>query len=399
MSPWRIEVLTSLYPSPPAPFEGVFAERRWTRMARRGHDVRVTLPVPLAPGPLAFGRWGELRRMPARELRDGLPVERPRYFHAPGFLLPKPVVRARANARRFARTGSRRILSRGRPDLVVMDYAWPAAMAVPIFHAAGIPCLVNGRGSDVLQVRESPELREDLSKALALAGSWCAVSLDLVAAMDELGGVAGRGVLVANGVDTELFRPRDRSAARTDLGFPPDVAVVAVVGHLIERKDPLLALEVFARGAPRDARCVFIGRGPLEAELRARVASLGLQDRVLLMGELSPERLSLAYGAADLLLLTSRREGRPNVVLEALACGRPVLATPSGGTGELFSGLDERMLSGSRDSDELSSRLKALLERPPAEEALCAAAAAHSWDRSLEALESCIAEALERRTP
>ena len=195
--------------------------------------------------------------------------------------------------------------------------------------------MIHGRGSDVLEVAGEAGLADRLSLYLRAAGRWCAVSRDLVETLDRLGQDAGRGVLVPNGVDTLLFHPRDRAHCRRALGLDPRAALVLVVGHLIPRKDPLLALEVFCRGAPKDARLAFVGSGPLETDLRRAIRRAGLVKRVELMGERAPESLAQLYGAADLVLLTSRREGRPNVVLEALASGRPVLATAAGGTAEL----------------------------------------------------------------
>ena len=262
----RIEVLTSLWPSPPRPYEGIFAERRWLGMLNRGHEVGVVHPQPLAPA-LACGRWGEIRRMPRRELRHGLVVVRPRYLHLPG--------RARANAHRFARAGLRALLTRSRPDVVVADYAWPAAAVAPRLAELGLPCVVSGRGSDVLEVAGEAGLGGELAEFLRAAGHWCGVSDELVRALDELGGAPGRGRLVPNGVDLERFTPAPRAVARTRLGLAPDGALVLVVGHLIPRKDPLLALAAFARGAPPDARCAFLGRGPLAGELERAIRREG----------------------------------------------------------------------------------------------------------------------------
>jgi len=383
----RVGVLTSLYPGPPRPFEGVFAERRWLGMAARGHDVFVTHPLPLTPGPLATGGWAEIRRMPRRELRGGLPIDRPRYLHLPG--------RARWNARAFARAGLHSLLSGARPDVVVADYAWPAAAIAPGLRRRAIPCVISGRGSDVLQVAGEAGLGAALSGYLRAAGNWCAVSQDLVDAMDRLGGVPGRGVLVPNGVDLEAFEIGDRDAARRALDLPRERALVLVVGHWIPRKDPLLALEAFLAGAPDDAHCALLGRGPLEAELRARIAERGAGERVRLVGEVEPERLASWYTASDLVLLTSRREGRPNVVLEALASGRPVLATEAGGTGELLGAFRERCLSSRREAAHLGAMLAELLARPPAPAELRACVAELSWERSLATLEACLRTAIE----
>lgn len=385
----RIEVLTSLYPSIVRPYEGLFAERRWTRMRARGHEVHVVQPLPLASRLLPLARWRELARIPASETRGKVEIERPRYLHLPG--------RARANSAAFARSGVRRILARGRPDAVVLDYAWPAAAAVPALREARVPCLVSGRGSDVLEVAGEAGLGDDLAYFLRAAGHWCGVSRDLVRAMDRLGGREGRGVLVPNGIDPELFHPRDRAVCRRELGLPAvegGARLVLVCGHWIARKDPLLALEVFARGAGPDDLLAFVGRGPLETELRAAITARGLEARVRLVSEVPPARLAEWYGAADLLLLTSRREGRPNVVLEALASGRPVLATEAGGTAELLEDAHPGMLARTREPGALAERLAALLAGVHDPEALARSVAPLSWDRSLAALEGALEDAI-----
>lgn len=381
----RIAVLTSLYPGPPKPNEGIFAEQRWKGMIERGHQVRVIQPLPRTPGPLSVGAWGEIRRMPHRELRAGIEVQRPRYLHLPG--------RALRNAKLFAQVGVEQLLEAGRPDVVVCDYAWPAGMAAHRLRDEGIPCVINGRGSDVLQVIGEAGLGAELKQCLESAGHWCAVSKHLVQTMDELAGRPGHGHLVPNGVDLDRFRIAKRSIARATLGVPPSVPLVIVVGHLIERKDPILALESFAAGAPEDAQLVFIGRGALEGALRERVKELGLKERVTLLGEVQPTRLASWYNAANLLLLTSKREGRPNVVLEALGSGLPVLATEAGGTGELLKDWSARCYSSSREPSELGKLMGDLLRNPPEPEALRRSVEPLSWENGLLALEACLAAA------
>jgi len=384
----RIGVLTSLYPSRPFPFEGIFAERRWDGMRERGHDVRVVHPFPRTPGPFAWGRWAALHAVPPRERRGEVWVEQPRYLHLPR--------RAHGNARRFAAVGVRRLLAGGRPEVVVADYAWPAAAAAPLLAREGIACVVSGRGSDVLQVAGEAGLAAELAGYLRAAGHWCAVSEDLLAAMDRLGG--GRGTLTPNGVDLELFRPGDRSAARAELERADDGPLVLVVGHLIERKDPALALRAFARAAPAGARLVLLGRGPLEDALREEARVLGLDGRVELVGEQPPGRLADWYRAADCLLLTSRREGRPNVVLEALASGCPVVATDAGGTGELLRGLDGALVR-SRDAERVGAALAETLARPREPDRLRAIVEPLSWERSFRALEGCLERAVGSPSP
>ncbi|MEW6072327.1 MAG: glycosyltransferase [Planctomycetota bacterium] len=381
----RIAVLTSLYPGPSRPHEGLFAERRWRGMAARGHAVLVVQPLPRTPGRLARGRWAEIRDLPPEEERGGVLIRRPRYWHVPRWAL--------ANARRFVRAGLSPLLAEGRPDVAVADYAWPAAAAAAALAARGVPFVVNGRGSDVLEVAERPRLAPALAAALRAAGHWCAVSWDLVAAMDRLAGREGGGRLVANGVDLDLFAPGDRRAARTALGLEEAGSLVLVVGHLIERKDPFLALAAFARGAPPDARLVFVGRGPLRGALERAIAAAGLAGRARVAGEVAPAVLCTWYAAADALLLTSSREGRPNVVLESLACGRPIVATAAGGTAECLGDLAAGLLVRSREPADVAARLARVLAAPPAPDRLRQAVAHLSWEKSLDALERCLEDA------
>ncbi len=379
----RITVLTSLYPFPARPFEGIFAARRWEAMAQRGHEISVLIPTPWAPLPI--GPYRDIAGAPRHETRSGIPVHRPRYLHIPKQAMP--------NAKRFAKLALKHLDPA--TDVVVCDYAWPASMIAPALKRAGVPCVVNGRGSDVLQVMGETNLGAQLAANLKAAGNWCAVSQDLVDSMDDLAGAEGRGVLVPNGVDSEHFAPGDRCEARKKLDLPTAGPLVLVVGHLIQRKDPLLGLNAFAQGAPANARLCFVGRGPLADSLKAEIERLGLQDRVQLAGERPPAELLHWYRAADLVMLTSTREGRPNVVLEALSCGTPVLATKAGGTGELLP--DARFLSESRDPIKLGSMLAELLNNPPASVELRAIAEPLSWENSIQTLEACLERARSSR--
>jgi glycosyltransferase involved in cell wall biosynthesis len=387
----RIAVLTSLYPSAVRPHEGVFAERRWLGMGARGHAVGIVHPLPWSPLSFARREWSELARMASVEERGGLRIDRPRYVHMPG--------RALANARAFAARGLRCILARGKPEVVVADYAWPASAAAPKLEPTDIACVISGRGSDVLQVAGEAGLGPELARNLRSAGHWCAVSADLVARMDQLAGSPGRGVLVPNGVDADLFHPRERDAARKELQIEPKPTLVLVVGHLIERKDPLLALAAF-EALPSElrsrSRLVFIGRGPLETALRAEIARRAAGQRVTLAGEVAPSALATWYAAADLLLLCSHREGRPNVVLEALSCGTPVLATDAGGTAELLGEFDG-MLARTRDPAQLAALAARLLERPRDARRLSEHVRQFSWDKSFEALEGVLESALRAK--
>ena len=382
----KVRVLTSLYPSPETPFEGIFAARKWEGLFARGHQVDVVMPLPWAPSslqrllPAAYAR---MARTPRRETRSGISISRPRYLHVPS--------RSVGNAGRFAAVGVRGVLGAGRPDVCVIDYAWPGAAAAQALVEAGVPVVINGRGSDVLQVAEVDELRGKLERGLRAAHGVTAVSQDLLDAMVRLGGNAEAATLTPNGVDTEHFSPGARDEARARVGQPLEGRMVLVVGHLIPRKDPVLAIDAFHAADLEDTRLVFVGRGPLMDEAKAHAAARGLGDRVSLLGERPPEELVDWYRAANVMLLTSSREGRPNVVLEALSTGCPVVATSAGGTSEVVT--SDRMLCRSRDASEIGALLRGILGTPPTPAELRAGIEHLTWRSSLDGLERILNQA------
>ena len=393
----RIAVVTSLFPVPARPREGVFAERRWTGMVARGHEVCLFHPIPWAPpAPLDLLLGSEragLARAPARQDCGGIDVRRPRYLHLPG--------QAASNAKRFARSTVSALNApdaehSNKPfDVIVCDYAWPAAMITQELAGQATPIVIHGRGSDVLLVREDPKLAKLLANSLRAAGHWCAVSTDLVKAMDSLAECPEHGMLTPNGVDPELFQLGSKAAARAEV-MPTvkadDGRLILVVGHLIERKRPLLALRTFAAAAAANDRLVFIGRGPLAKAIEDEARVTGLSNRVQRVGELAPQQLAKWYQAADLLLLTSLAEGRPNVVLEAMARGLPVVATDAGGTRELLQG-SPGLLVGDSSVASLASATTTMLSSPPSAQACRDAAAAFTWPAALEALETVLQQA------
>ena len=390
-----IGVLTSLFPTPQRPREGIFALRRYEALVARGHTVILVQPTPRAPWPLGLlapRRYGDLAKRPREEWLGSIYIHRPRYTHLPSAPL--------GNAHRFARAGLRQLAvlesmgqrHNGEPlfDIMIADYAWPAALAAKRSPELRRPFIVSGRGSDILQVAEEPDLRPHLAGALRASAGYCAVSQDLVDAMDELSG-ARRGVLVPNGVDGERFHPGPAPE------LPGSGPHVLVVGHLIPRKDPRLALAAFAelRATQLGAHLHFVGAGPEEEALRADCTALDLGASVTFHGEADPDALADLYRAADVLLLCSTREGRPNVVLEALASGLPVVATRAGGTEELLANTPFDVL-GERTPSAIADALRATLASAPAPETLRAAVAHLTWQHSTDLLEDLIEAAIAR---
>src|SRR5262249_9158798 len=142
--------------------------------------------------------------------------------------------------------------------------------------------------------------------------------------------------VIANGVDGSRFAPRDRDECRKELGLPLTGRLLVSVGHLSPRKGfhrVLAVLPELLREFPDLTFAVVGGTEDgfgYDAELRKVADKHGVSGHVLFAGPRPPAEVALFLGAADLFVLASAREGCPNAVWEAMACGRPVVATRVG---------------------------------------------------------------------
>jgi glycosyltransferase involved in cell wall biosynthesis len=215
--------------------------------------------------------------------------------------------------------------------------------------------------------------------------------------MVEAGADPARVRVIGNGVDTALFHPGSREAARQALGWPRDRRIVLSVGALVPLKDYPRLLQAFPSVvASHDAHLYIVGDGPERGRLAALIAALGIAERVTLLGTVPPGDLGDVYRAADVFCLASRREGCPNVVREALACGVPVVATDVGGTPELIDGDDCGLLVPARDAEALGRALDTALSASWEPARIAAAPGVRTWDdaarESLALLEEAVAE-------
>ena len=170
---------------------------------------------------------------------------------------------------------------------------------------------------------------------------------------------------VVNGIDTDVFHPRDRQAMRSKLGVPADARLITYVGRFVEAKGMRELLQAFQSLAGQDprVRLALVGDGVMREELAGMVQATGLAGRVTMTGGLEPAQVAEWIGASDVLTLPSWSEGYPNVVVEGIACGRPVVATAVGGTGEIIKA-GNGILVPPRDAAALEHGLADALARP-----------------------------------
>ena len=174
-----------------------------------------------------------------------------------------------------------------------------------------------------------------------------------------LGVAADRIEVLRNGVDLGVFRPGDRWQLRHDLRI--EGLTLLSVGNLVPEKGHDLVLAALAQTV--DVHLIVIGSGPDEAALRGLARHLGVESRVRWLSHVEQSELVKYYSAADATVLASSREGMPNVLLESIACGTPVIATDVGGNAEVVQAPEAGRLVKGRSAEGLAAAWEVELAR------------------------------------
>jgi glycosyltransferase involved in cell wall biosynthesis len=377
----KVLVFTSLYPNHNWPNQGVFVKERMAQFAKLdGCDVKVVAPVPYFPAVKLGWRW-KLSQVARKEIREGMEVHHPRYLMIPKvgmalygwmmFLSVLPQVKKIKRGFDF--------------DLIDAHYVYPDGFAaIQLGRFFKRPVVVSARGSDVNLFKTFPLVRKLVRYVLTKADRVIAVSEALKAAMIELNVPEDKITVIPNGVDAAKFYPIAQEEARKKLGWPNRKTILSV-GNLTDNKgfDLLVkSVRLLSDKFPEtDIHMAIVGDGPARGKLEKTISSLKLDGKVRLVGAVPHDQLRLWYSAADLFCLASGREGWPNVLLEALACGTPVVATAVGGIPEIIRSEKVGLLT-EREETKIAAAIFDAMNRNWQSDAILHYAREHTWSHT-----------------
>lgn len=304
----------------------------------------------------------------------------------------------------------RRLIGQFRPDIVHTHSSKAGVLGRAAAWAEKVPVIVHHVHGWSFQ-EQMPAPKRGLYVCLERAMARRCHSLLMVAHSDvEVArrwkiGRPEQWRIVRSGIDLGEFRPcngQERLRARQDLGLPADAAVIGTVAQMRPQKAPADFIEVARRVAQKrdDAWFVWIGDGPLRADVEARIAAAGLQERFVLTG--SREDVRELCAAFDVFLLTSLWEGLPRTVIEASLTGVPVVATAVSGTAEAIRHGETGLLAAPGDVAGLTECVLTMLADPRLRETVRANAARlgeeFSVDKAVSDLEQIYRDLLARRS-
>lgn len=377
----RVAVVTPILPVPGDPTRGRFifetVKALSTQAVVRTFLLQAHYPAALAPETQSRILVGEDFQIP------GLDVQALRY---PAVPLLSRVSNGWVGSLRLTPA-----LAAFRPDVVIGYWVYPeGACALHAARRLGVPAVIGALGTDL---NGRTGLNGWLTRRTLLAAD-AVINVSQAMSDHAIGhyGVPRQRVhTITNGVNTAVFHPRvEGNAFRRQHGIAENAPLIVYVGRLIEAKGLRELVDAFAalRGQRPDARLALIGEGPYREMLSAQIDALGLEGAAELVGGQLPEQVAQWVSTASLLTLPSWTEGYPNVLVEALACGCPIVATSVGGIPEIVTP-ERGILVSPRNTAELSQAFADALGRKWNRSAL-AASMNRSWqDVARETLAVC----------
>jgi teichuronic acid biosynthesis glycosyltransferase TuaC len=373
----RTLLFSTLYPSSVRPTHGIFVENRLRQLLGSGEiEAKVVAPVPwFFSTHRRFGNYAMMATTPKREVHNGIDVLHPRY------LLPPKVG---MNIAPFALALStiptiRQLFESGYDfDLIDAHYYYPDGVAAALIaRHFRKPFVVTARGTDINLIAKYRIPRKLIEWAASRAHSSIAVCSALSEQLSAIGVDSAKLLVLRNGVDLERFWPMPQVEARASLDWPSGQTLLSV-GNLVELKGHHVAIEALTR-LPA-CRLVIVGTGEARQSLTRLAQGLGVGERVTFSGGVPQADLYRYYSAADMLVLCSSREGWANVLLEAMACGTPVVATKLPGTSEVVTSPEAGLLAAERSPESIAESVQLLFASLPSRVAVRKYAEKFSWD-------------------
>jgi glycosyltransferase involved in cell wall biosynthesis len=346
----RLLFVSNLFPNSAEPMRGIFNAQQVAALSKLC-DVTVVAPTSQAM---------------SNENRDGVKVIHPRFFHVP--MLSRPL-----NGWLFARA-IEPVIRRERFDMVLASWAYPDAYGVMLVaEKLKFPFATAVLGSDVNVFFENPTRKQQVLRALRASRVVFAKSKAL---QSSLAAEGIESVIDYNGIDREKFRPLDRAEACQRLGLDPKRRRVLYIGNLLPVKGPTILAQAAAQ--LRDVEVIFVGSGP---EKITEGRCVGMRPH---------EEIALWMNASDVLCLPSLNEGLPNVALEAMACGLPVVASRVGGVPEVVREDVNGFLVPPSDPTALAEALRRALATKWGRKAISDSVSRFDWDVNARAVFSTL---------
>lgn len=325
----KVLFISNLYPNIQEPLRAVYNKQKLAHL-KELCDITIVAPVFCYPFKSLFDK--KIEHIPYKEMIDGMDVYHPRALYMPRFLRSTYGYLYYQSIRSLIKKLSKELDF----DVIYASWLYPDGFAaMRIAEDLKIPFIVEALGSDVNVYTKSLLRRKIIVNVLKRSEAVVAASEDLKKKIVNLGISESKIAVIYVGIDRGLFFPRERCSAREDLRIKWRGKVSLFIGNLVAIKGVGYLLKAMMVSRRDDWMLFIIGDGPQRRSILGMIDSMGLNERVILVGQIEHNKIQLWMNAADVVCLPSLAEGVPNVILEAAACGIPVVASSVGGVPEV----------------------------------------------------------------
>ena len=365
----KILVITFSFPTKVNPDAGIFILNQLEYL-KKGYDVKVVSPYPFVPSFKFLSPYHKFAGVKFNEKINRIEVYRPRYFMLPRNKLTfKFINLILIFEALFSFMKSKKVIDNLAKkwgfDIVHVHGLVPdGVIGVKCKKSYSKPLVVTLHGEDVTKYSKMLFLKSISRFVLARCDKIICVSKSLKNEVYKTN-LSKRNIeIIPSGYNVGRFKPLDMKKCRRILNLPENKKIVLFVGHLIKRKGVeylIRAIKILSE-KNNGLLCFIIGKGVLEENLKQIVSELQLNNRVIFAGKKKPHEIPIWMNACDVLVLPSLNEGLPNVVSEALACGKPVVATNVAGTPEILNN-DVGYLVNPKDEEDLAKKISKALNK------------------------------------
>lgn len=359
----KILTFSTLYPNKNQPNNGIFVENRLRHLLKDTKiQAIVVAPVPWVPSFLKKSKsYGPFVSISEIETRHDITIYHPRYLVIPKigwYITPLFMYLA-------TRKLIKQLHKKEKFDLIDAHYFYPDGVAAAaLAQKLKLPFTITGRGTDLNILPKYFLPRTMIKWAAKKANALITVSKSLKEALVALYVNSDKITSLRNGIDSNSFHLLKKTDFQNTYPFPTNKKIILSVGNLVENKGNEFTIRALA-SLPHDFHFVLAGSGPEEAKLKKIITELHLNDRVTFLGQVPHHDLIKLYNAADCLILASSREGWPNVLLEAIACGCPVVSTRVNGTPEIIQKPEAGILIDDRKPESIAKGILELFKNLP----------------------------------
>ena len=356
----KILAISYLFPNSEKPNHGIFVYNRLNAMAKYA-DVTVINPIPWSPLHSFIDKFKHLRNIPAKTQRGNLTIYHPRYLSIPGY--------AKGIEIPTYRSAVKKVIDDIGFDFDLIDLHWTfpdLPTGDYLSNRYGVPYRVTLRGMEAFHIQDGDVRQASVAQYLNKVGSIISLSTEMANQAISMGVSPEKVTVIRNGVDTEMFFYKPIEESRALLKLPKEHRIVLGVGSLIHRKGFDVVIKAMAEIESKEKLFHFyiLGsegpEGDYRSELKKLVKEKELENFVHFVGAVPNETLVDWYNAADVFCLSSRGEGSPNVLTEALACGCSAVSTKVGSAPDIME--SEKDLGVLVDVDDSHNMRDALLQ-------------------------------------